>query len=60
MKPFRFQSFWTSHKDFSTVVSESWSAFILVKDPITVCVRKLKRLKVRLKDWSKVLSAILF
>lgn len=51
-KPFRFQNFWTSHKDFISFVSESWNIFMPAKDPITVCIRKLKRLKVRLKEWS--------
>lgn len=55
VKPFRFQNFWTSHKDFSKVVSDSWSAFIPARDPITVCIRKLKRLKEQLRDWSKVM-----
>lgn len=53
MKPFRFQSFWVSHKEFKAVVSDSWCPFISTKDPITVCICKLKRLKARLKDWSK-------
>lgn len=52
VKPFRFQNFWTSHKDYIAVVLESWNTFLPTKDPITVCIRKLKRLKFRLKEWS--------
>lgn len=53
MRPFRFQSFWVSHKDFRAVVLESLGPFILANDPITLCIRKLKRLKIRLKEWSR-------
>lgn len=53
VRPFRFQNFWTTHKDFCKVVSESWGVFVPARDPITVCIRKLKRLKLRLKEWSK-------
>lgn len=35
------------------MVLESWSEFLPAKDPIMVCIRKLKRLKLKLKDWSK-------
>lgn len=52
IEPFKFQIFWTSHADFASVVKQSWEPFISARDLITVCVRKLKRLKVRLKDWN--------
>lgn len=52
-KPFRFQSFWVNHPDFRTIIYDSWTLFVAAKDPISVCVRKLKRLKGRLKVWSK-------
>lgn len=52
LKPFRFQNFWTSHKEYVNVVSESRNYFMPARDPISMCIRKLKRLKVRLKEWN--------
>lgn len=59
-KPFRFQHFWVNHSDFIKVVSDSWGQFIEARDPITLCVRKLKRLKAKLRDWSKSTFGNLF
>lgn len=52
-KSFRFQNFWISHRDFENIVKESWMVFMPAKDPITVCIRKLKRLKICLREWSR-------
>lgn len=51
-RPFRFLNFWTNKADFAEVVAESWTPFLAEKDTTSVCVKKLKRLKIRLKAWS--------
>ncbi|KAL4203699.1 hypothetical protein AMTRI_Chr01g129270 [Amborella trichopoda] len=50
--PFRMQRFWTNHKDFSEVVSQTWSTPVN-GTPIFIVAKKLKRLKADLKIWAK-------
>ncbi|MCI11540.1 transposon TX1 putative protein [Trifolium medium] len=53
-KPFRFNNYWIDHKFFKKVVEDSWRAQEVSGWMAFVLQEKLRGLKFRLKDWSKI------
>ncbi|KAL6220498.1 hypothetical protein ACLB2K_008254 [Fragaria x ananassa] len=52
--PFRFQSFWMQQPKFLSVVGDFWASLHFSGCPQFVLASKLRALKERLKDWSRV------
>ena len=51
-KPFKIFNYWTKHQEFLRIVEESWKV-PSYGDPISILHRKLKKLKVILRDFNK-------
>jgi hypothetical protein len=52
-KPFRFNNSWIGHKDFKSLVEDTWRSQHVDGWMGFVLKEKLKNLKMRLKGWSK-------
>jgi len=52
-KPFRFNNYWLDNRRFKSTVEESWRGHNLNGWMGFILKEKLKRLKIRLKDWNK-------
>lgn len=58
-KPFRFKKIWLSHLDFQPNIQKRWTEAIIPHDTsMYKFQQKLKNLKIRLKEWNKILSTI--
>lgn len=55
-KIFRFEFFWLEHQDFKKVVKDIWDQPIQEEDSAKIITTKFKRLRKRLKIWSKNIS----
>ncbi|XP_058208349.1 uncharacterized protein LOC131321384 [Rhododendron vialii] len=53
-KPFKFFNFWMNHKEFSSILSQSWSALMeYVSSPMLLLYNKMRRLKPVLRGLNK-------
>jgi hypothetical protein len=53
-KPFRFNNFWLDHKNFMTVVEDCWRSLEVTGWMAFILKEKLKALKFKLKEWSRL------
>nr|XP_028947429.1 uncharacterized protein LOC114820607 [Malus domestica] len=51
-RPFRFQSMWTLHSEFSGLVAKCWQSTVVYGCPMFVMLEKLKALKRCLRVWN--------
>lgn len=51
-RPFRFQHMWVHHKNFLPMVRDCWSVPVH-GSPILILMKKLKRLKIYLRQWNR-------
>eukprot|EP00253_Pinus_taeda_P028175 PITA_28175 len=60
-KPFRFEKFWIEHPNFLTMVEKWWSEPLDEEgSKMFILQKKLKNIKLRLKDWNKTVFGNIF